>query len=69
MIGLKAFVPITLVAVVSRTEYGRTFCHFEERNADAGKQDQPEGKLKERYGYAKDRAQKEMDDWYGRQSW
>jgi len=35
----------------------------------AGKRDQPEGKLQERYGYAKDRAQKEMNDWYGRQTW
>ena len=35
----------------------------------AGKQDQLEGKLQERYGYAKDRAQREMNDWYGRQSW
>jgi uncharacterized protein YjbJ (UPF0337 family) len=35
----------------------------------AGKQDQLQGKLQERYGYAKDRAQKEMDDWYSRQNW
>jgi uncharacterized protein YjbJ (UPF0337 family) len=35
----------------------------------ASKQDQLEGKLQERYGYAKDRAQKEMSDWYGRQTW
>jgi uncharacterized protein YjbJ (UPF0337 family) len=35
----------------------------------AGKQDQLQGKLQERYGYAKDRAQKEMDAWYGRQTW
>ena len=35
----------------------------------AGKQDQLEGKLQERYGYAKDRAQREMNDWYRRQSW
>jgi uncharacterized protein YjbJ (UPF0337 family) len=35
----------------------------------AGKRDQLEGKLQERYGYAKDRAQKEMNDWYGRQTW
>jgi uncharacterized protein YjbJ (UPF0337 family) len=35
----------------------------------AGKQDQLEGKLQERYGYAKDQAQKEMNDWYGRQGW
>ena len=35
----------------------------------AGKQDQLEGKLQERYGYAKDQAKKEMNDWYGRQSW
>ena len=35
----------------------------------AGKQDQLEGRLQQRYGYAKDQAQKEIDDWYGRQSW
>jgi len=35
----------------------------------AGKQDQLEGRLQERYGYAKDQAQKEINDWYGRQSW
>jgi uncharacterized protein YjbJ (UPF0337 family) len=35
----------------------------------AGKQDQLEGRLQERYGYAKDQAQKEINDWYGRQGW
>jgi uncharacterized protein YjbJ (UPF0337 family) len=35
----------------------------------AGKQDQLEGRLQQRYGYAKDQAQKEINDWYGRQSW
>lgn len=34
-----------------------------------GKQDQLQGKLQERYGYAKDQAQKEMNDWFGRQRW
>ena len=34
----------------------------------AGKQDQLEGQLQERYGYAKDQARKEIDDWYGRQT-
>ena len=34
-----------------------------------GKQDQLEGRLQQRYGYAKDQAQKEIDDWYGRQTW
>jgi uncharacterized protein YjbJ (UPF0337 family) len=35
----------------------------------AGKQDQLEGRLQQRYGYAKDQAKKEVDDWYGRQKW
>lgn len=28
-----------------------------------------EGSLQKRYGYAKDQARKEVDDWYGRQRW
>ena len=28
-----------------------------------------EGRLQQRYGYAKDQARKEIDDWYGRQTW
>ncbi|CAN7291079.1 CsbD family protein [Rhizobium sp. LjRoot30] len=35
----------------------------------AGKRDQLEGKIQERYGIAKDRARKDIDDWYGRQTW
>ena len=35
----------------------------------AGEQDQLEGRLQERYGYAKDQAEREIDDWYGRQTW
>ena len=35
----------------------------------AGKQDQLEGRLQQRYGYAKDQAKKEIDDWYSRQRW
>jgi uncharacterized protein YjbJ (UPF0337 family) len=34
-----------------------------------GKQEQLEGSLQRRYGYAKDQARKEVDDWYGRQRW
>jgi uncharacterized protein YjbJ (UPF0337 family) len=34
-----------------------------------GKQDQLEGRLQQRYGYAKDHAKKEVNDWYGRQNW
>jgi CsbD-like len=34
-----------------------------------GKRDQLEGKIQERYGLAKDQARKEIDDWYGSQSW
>jgi uncharacterized protein YjbJ (UPF0337 family) len=35
----------------------------------AGKQDQLEGHLQQRYGYAKDQAQKEINTWYDRQTW
>ena len=35
----------------------------------AGKRDQLEGKIQERYGYEKDRAKRDIDDWYGRQPW
>jgi uncharacterized protein YjbJ (UPF0337 family) len=35
----------------------------------AGKQDQLEGKLQQRYGYHKDQVRKEMNDWYNRQTW
>jgi uncharacterized protein YjbJ (UPF0337 family) len=35
----------------------------------AGNQQQLEGRLQQRYGYAKDQAQKEVNDWYGRQKW
>ena len=34
-----------------------------------GKRDQLEGKIQERYGIAKDQARKDIDDWYGSQSW
>jgi uncharacterized protein YjbJ (UPF0337 family) len=34
-----------------------------------GKQEQLEGRLQQRYGYAKDQAAKEVNDWYGRQKW
>jgi uncharacterized protein YjbJ (UPF0337 family) len=34
-----------------------------------GKQDQLEGKLQQRYGYQKDQAKKELNDWFGRQNW
>jgi len=35
----------------------------------AGKHDQLEGRLQQRYGYHKDQAKKEIDDWYSRQNW
>jgi uncharacterized protein YjbJ (UPF0337 family) len=34
-----------------------------------GRRDQLEGKIQERYGYAKDQARKEVDDWYSGQQW
>ena len=35
----------------------------------AGKRDQLEGKIQERYGKAKDDVRKDVDTWYDRQSW
>jgi uncharacterized protein YjbJ (UPF0337 family) len=34
-----------------------------------GKRDQLEGKIQERYGYEKDQTKRDIDDWYGRQTW
>ena len=34
-----------------------------------GRRDQLEGKIQERYGMAKDQVKKDVDDWYGTQSW
>ena len=34
-----------------------------------GRRDQLEGKIQERYGLAKDQAKKDVDAWYGSQSW
>ena len=35
----------------------------------AGHRDQLEGKIQEHYGYQKDQAKKQIDDWYAKQSW
>jgi uncharacterized protein YjbJ (UPF0337 family) len=35
----------------------------------AGRRDQLEGKIQERYGIEKDRVERDIDDWYGRQTW
>ena len=34
-----------------------------------GRRDQLEGKIQEHYGLAKDQVKKDVDDWYGKQSW
>jgi uncharacterized protein YjbJ (UPF0337 family) len=34
-----------------------------------GRLDQLEGKIQERYGLERDRARRDIDDWYGRQTW
>ena len=38
-------------------------------NVINGRRDQLEGKIQERYGYAKDQVRKDIDDWYGSQRW
>ena len=35
----------------------------------AGRRDQLEGKIQERYGIAKDQVKKDVDDWSNAQSW
>ena len=35
----------------------------------AGKRDQLEGKIQERYGIARDQVRKDVDDWYTTQKW
>jgi len=35
----------------------------------AGRRDQIEGKLQERYGYARDEAKTEIDSWYNSRNW
>lgn len=34
-----------------------------------GKRERLEGKIQERYGKAKDDVSKDVDEWYGRQTW
>jgi uncharacterized protein YjbJ (UPF0337 family) len=38
-------------------------------NVINGHREQLEGKIQERYGYGKDQIRKEIDAWYGRQTW
>jgi len=35
----------------------------------AGKRDQLEGQIQERYGIEKDKVKTDVDDWYNRQTW
>ena len=35
----------------------------------AGKREELEGKIQERYGYQKDQVKKEVEYWYGKQTW
>jgi len=34
-----------------------------------GRRDQLEGKIQQRYGWAKDQVRKDVDDWYAAQCW
>jgi uncharacterized protein YjbJ (UPF0337 family) len=38
-------------------------------NVIAGKREQLEGKIQERYGIARDQARRQIDDWASRQKW
>jgi uncharacterized protein YjbJ (UPF0337 family) len=38
-------------------------------NIIAGRQDQLEGMIQERYGIERDAARKQLEEWYGRQHW
>ena len=39
------------------------------RRRHNGKREQLEGRIQQRYGYAKDQAKKDVDDWYNSQRW
>ena len=43
--------------------------HDDDLDVINGQREQLEGKIIERYGYAKDKAKKDIDDWYSSQSW
>jgi len=38
-------------------------------NVIDGRRDQLEGKIQQRYGYAKDQTKKDIDDWFSAQKW
>ncbi len=51
----------------ARTAWGKiTDDEFEQM---AGRRDALVGKIQERYGIAKDEAERQVDDWYNKQSW
>jgi hypothetical protein len=53
--------PIVSIRLVRRID--------DDLDAINGRRDQLEGKIQERYGLAKDKVRKEIDDWYSSQLW
>jgi uncharacterized protein YjbJ (UPF0337 family) len=49
----------------AKTQWGKLT--DDDLNVIAGKRDQLEGRLQKHYGYAKDQAEKEIDNWLSRQ--
>jgi hypothetical protein len=61
---LTALEPRRLDGVPAPPQRGVTWTGIE-----SSKRDQLEGKIQERYGYAKDQTKKDIDDWYNTQKW
>jgi uncharacterized protein YjbJ (UPF0337 family) len=43
--------------------------HYDDLTAINGRRDQLEGKIQQRYSYAKDKVRQDVDDWYNAQNW
>jgi uncharacterized protein YjbJ (UPF0337 family) len=69
---ISAWIGIALKEIGSRSKARsrrRGKLTDDDLNVVGGKRDQLEGKIRERYGIAKDQVRKDIDDWYGTQKW
>ena len=64
---LRACADRTVEAVKVKEKWGNLT--DDDLDKIAGRRDQLEGKIQERYGIAKDQAKKDIDTWYNTQTW
>jgi hypothetical protein len=58
-----------LAELTNRGGINRTNARTRGLDKIAGRRDQLEGKIQERYGIAKDQVKKDIDTWYNTQTW